>query len=345
MFVKDVTPGGRRLRQAESAAEGSKARYQAIVDTAVDAIVVIDEHGVISDFNPAAERLFGYVATEVAGRNVKLLMPAPHHEAHDGYLSRYLMTGERRIIGIGRQVEGLRKDGTTFPLELSVAEWWAGGQRFFTGIMRDITERTRAEELQRLMVNELNHRVKNTLATVQAVAGQTLRNASDMDEARLSLTSRLIALARGHDVLTRESWGGADLTDIVESAVAAGDRSRFEIAGPHARLSPKAVLALSMSLHELFTNAAKYGALSVDSGRVSIRWIRDDEHLTLVWRERDGPKVALPHRRGFGSRMIEALARDLNGSARQEFLPDGVTCTIEAHLRPQAEASEEQMLA
>jgi PAS domain S-box-containing protein len=336
-----IKAGGGRLHEAQTAAEGSKARYQAIVDTAVDAIVVIDELGLISDFNPAAERLFGYAAAEVMGLNVKVLMQTPHHESHDGYLSRYRRTGERRIIGIGRQVEGLRKDGSTFPLELSVAEWWAGGQRFFTGMMRDITERTEAEELQRLMLNELNHRVKNTLATVQSVVGQTLRSAVDLEQARHSLTARLLALARGHDVLTRESWGGADLVDIVRSAVAAGDQRRFHIEGPHARLAPKSVLALSMTLHELFTNAAKYGALSAEAGRVAITWTRADDHLTLVWRESGGPVVEAPRRRGFGTRMIEALARDLNGEARLDFLAEGLVCTISSYLRvPQLDEEE-----
>ncbi|HEX7759844.1 MAG TPA: PAS domain S-box protein [Caulobacteraceae bacterium] len=316
-----------------AATDDGEARYRAIVDTAVDAIAVIDEAGCISAFNPAAERLFGHTAAEVMGLNVKVLMPEPHHGAHDGYLSQYRTTGERRIIGIGRQVEGLRKNGSTFPLELSVAEWWSGGQRFFTGIMRDITERTNAEQRQRLMVNELNHRVKNTLATVQAVAGQTLRSATDLEQARYSLTSRLLALAKGHDVLTRESWDGADLADIVREALLAGDQRRLVIEGPSARLTPKSALALSMILHELFTNAAKYGALSNEQGRVSVLWTREAGALELWWRESGGPPVSPPTRLGFGSRMIEALARDLDGVARLDFQPQGLACGITAHLR------------
>ncbi len=313
--------------------EGDEARYRAIVDTAVDAIAVIDERGSISAFNPAAERLFGHTAAEVMGLNVKVLMPEPHHGSHDGYLSQYHQTGERRIIGIGRQVEGLRKNGSTFPLELSVAEWWSDGKRFFTGIMRDITERTQAEARQRLMVNELNHRVKNTLATVQAVAGQTLRSAGDLDQARHSLTNRLLALAKGHDVLTRESWDGADVGDVVAEAMMAGDHRRLTLSGPSARLTPKAALALSMILHELFTNAAKYGALSGEAGHVDVAWNRRDDSLDLVWRERGGPPVAPPQRRGFGSRMIEALARDLDGTSRLDFDPHGLVCEISARLK------------
>ncbi|MCG5241715.1 MHYT domain-containing protein [Azospirillum doebereinerae] len=134
-----------RQRQAEKTAE-QDARYRAIVDSAVDPIVVIDERGLIESYNRAAERTFGYTADEAVGRNVSMLMPEPYQTAHDGYLSRYHRTGERHIIGVGREVEGRRKDGSTFPLDLSVAEWRAGKRRLFTGIMRDITARKAAED-------------------------------------------------------------------------------------------------------------------------------------------------------------------------------------------------------
>ena len=125
------------------------ARYRAIIDTAVDAIVVIDEAGNIESFNKSAERIFGYMADEVIGKNVRLLMPEPYRTEHDGYLDHYRTTGQRRIIGIGREVVGQRKDGSTFPLDLSIAEWRAGERRYFTGIMRDVTERKQAEARQR----------------------------------------------------------------------------------------------------------------------------------------------------------------------------------------------------
>lgn len=325
---------------------GSEARYRAIVDTAVDAIVVIDEVGRICAFNPAAERLFGYGAEEMTGRNVRELMATPHREAHDSYLARYRETGERRIIGIGRAVSGRRKDGSTFPLELSVAEWRADGQRFFTGMMRDVTERTRAEELQRLMVNELNHRVKNTLASVQSIALQTLRNAPSPEAARHDLSERLLALAKAHDVLTRESWEGADLTDIVASAIEAhGVPLRVRASGTHVRLPPKSAVAVAMALHELFTNATKYGALKTEGGVISILWSNTPEvGLMLTWAEHGGPVVSAPSRRGFGFRMIEGLARDLSGEAKLDFLPEGLVCRISAE-PPQSYDWEDSNLA
>ncbi|EJL21845.1 PAS domain S-box [Caulobacter sp. AP07] len=335
----------RRAKAVSRRSRGVEARYRAIVDTAVDAIVVIDEMGRVEAFNPAAERLFGHPAEAVIGRNIRVLMPEPYHGEHDGYLDRYRQTGERRIIGIGREVSGLRRDGSTFPLELSIAEWREDGKRFFTGVMRDITERRRAEELQRLLVNELNHRVKNTLATVQSVAGQTLRNAADLEDARDSLTTRLLALARAHDILTLESWDGAELRDVVASLIAShGDTERFAVDGPAFRLAPKVALSLSLALHELMTNATKYGALSNESGRVALSWARvsdaDTERLDLRWEEIDGPKVSTPSRQGFGSRLITGgLARELGGEVRLEYPETGVVCTISSALSKPGEPS------
>ena len=143
-------------KKAEGALQESEARMRAIVDTAVDAIVTIDEMGLIERFNPAAERLFGYAEAEVAGSNVSILMPSPYREMHDGFLSRYRDTGEKKIIGIGREVIGLRKDGSIFPMDLSVAEMHLGGRRMFTGIVRDITERKAAEEKNARLMQEIS---------------------------------------------------------------------------------------------------------------------------------------------------------------------------------------------
>jgi PAS domain S-box-containing protein len=339
-------PGTVNTERPDDAGPGGvEARYRAIVDTAVDAIVVIDEMGRVEAVNPAAERLFGYSSAELFGRNIHILMPEPYHAEHDGYLARYRQTGERRIIGIGREVSGRRSDGSTFPLELSIAEWRENGKRFFTGVMRDVTERKRAEELQLLLVNELNHRVKNTLATVQSVAGQTLRNASDLDGARDSLNTRLLALARAHDILTRESWDGADLRDVVSSLIGShGDPERFRTEGPPLRLAPKAALSLSLALHELMTNATKYGALSNEVGRVALTWtrVKDDgvERLNLRWEEIDGPSVSTPSRQGFGSRLITGgLARELGGEVRLEYPPTGVVCSITSEFSKPGEPS------
>jgi PAS domain S-box-containing protein len=135
-----------RAQSAADALARSEARHRAIVETAVDAIVVTDSRGTVRSFNPAAERLFGYAAAEVCGHNVAMLMPEEHARVHDRYMERYAETGQRHIIGTGRELEGRRRDGTLFPFEVEIGEWDAGGERFFAGLMRDVTERKRAEE-------------------------------------------------------------------------------------------------------------------------------------------------------------------------------------------------------
>ncbi|MGY2050979.1 sensor histidine kinase [Methylobacterium sp. JK268] len=223
----------------------------------------------------------------------------------------------------------------------AVAQRDAGGQpRRVIGIHQDVTARKRAEDHLRLLLHELNHRVKNTLATVQSIAMQSLRRlrGHEAEAARDAFAARLIALARAHDVLTRESWEGADLAEVVAGAVAPldgpqGRHARFAVAGPPLRLPPRMALSVAMALHELGTNAVKYGALSTAEGRVSIRWSVADDALTLVWRESDGPPVTPPERKGFGSRLIgQSLARELAGAVTLDYAPTGVVCTIEAPL-------------
>jgi two-component sensor histidine kinase len=212
--------------------------------------------------------------------------------------------------------------------------------------LRESNERLRAlveaaaqhEQHQQLLLNELNHRVKNTLAIVQSFALQTLRNAKSLDDGRETFNARLIALSKAHDVLTREQWQGARLQEVIVESLAAhldgnaGD-PRIRLAGPEIRLKPKAALALSMALHELATNAAKYGALSNAGGRVRLEWSSFDQTFRLIWVESGGPKVVAPAKRGFGSRLIEhGLSQDLDGRVHIAFEEAGVRCIIEAPL-------------
>jgi PAS domain S-box-containing protein len=210
-----------------------------------------------------------------------------------------------------------------------------------------VFERKRTEEHQRLLINELNHRVKNTLAVVQGVAAQTFRGDAAKASAREAFDLRLAALAAAHDVLTEENWQAASLHQVIErTGLGCGaDKQRVTVEGPDLRLRPRMAVSLAMALHELCTNAVKYGALSNESGTVAISWrvegSEGDRRLILDWREQGGPPVSPPARRGFGSRMIErALASELGGSAVLHFLPSGLLCTIDAPLPLPEEAAD-----
>jgi len=214
------------------------------------------------------------------------------------------------------------------------------------GVALDITEMKKAEEHQQLLINELNHRVKNTLATVQSIASQSLRNAGSTVEAREAMEGRLFALSRAHDVLTRENWGGAFLHEVIQEAIApfqADGGEHFDIGGPEIRLPPRVALAIAMALQELGTNAVKYGALRNEPGRVAITWSVTPQagstRLRIVWEEKAGPPVVEPSRRGFGTRLIErSLAQELDGVVSILFAPGGVVCTIDAPLSASAES-------
>jgi two-component sensor histidine kinase len=159
------------------------------------------------------------------------------------------------------------------------------------GASRDLSERKQVEELQRMLGNELNHRVKNTLATVQSIVNQTLRGATDIETARAAVNARIVALAGAHDLLTDRSWAGADLADLVAHAVEPFVTGQITLDGPSVDVTPSQALALSLAVHELATNAAKYGALSRPEGRVELRWKAQDDRLDLSWYESGGPPV------------------------------------------------------
>lgn len=206
----------------------------------------------------------------------------------------------------------------------------AGGLQGAVAAAADITERHRYEDHLKLLLNELNHRVKNTLAIVQSIATLTLK---DVDPGvRAAFEQRLLTLSAAHGLLTDESWDCAHLDAVARASLrAAHERVSFE--GEDIRLKPKSAVALSMALHELGTNALKYGALSVERGSVTVRWSTSDGRFRLRWEEKGGPPVSPPAHRGFGSRMIErGLAAELRGEARIDWRPEGVVCIIDAPL-------------
>lgn len=209
-----------------------------------------------------------------------------------------------------------------------IVEWF--------GAASDVTDRRKAEEHMRLIINELNHRVKNNLAMTQAIALQTFRGRGDVSEEQDRFSARMVALAQANDLLTGERWAGASLRGAIEQAIGpiSADPGKVAINGPELQITPKSALALSLAIHELLTNAVKYGAWSVPSGQVSLTWeLRARDRLHIEWRERGGPPVTAPTRRGFGSRLIErGLAGELGGTVEMLFEPDGLICVVDAPL-------------
>jgi len=317
-------------------AEQNARRIAAIVESSADAIIDKDLNGTILSWNHGAERLFGYSAEEALGRSISMLMPADRSDEDSGILDRF-RRGERVD-----HYETIRrcKDGSLVDISLTVSPVKDAAGRVVgaSKIARDITERKRTQEKNNLVLSEMKHRIKNTLATVQAIANQTFRSASA--EERSSFSSRLNLLAAAYDLLTSKQWNRASMTDVVDGALQPFQedrRERFLIEGPgDVFLDSTKSLGIAMMLHELATNAVKYGALSNQSGRISVQWARlqstNPVRVKLHWRERGGPPVAPPTHKGFGSRLIEqALAGD-PGKTHVDYDPRGVECVLEVEL-------------
>ncbi|MBA2400556.1 MAG: sensor histidine kinase [Bradyrhizobium sp.] len=201
----------------------------------------------------------------------------------------------------------------------------------------DAKEREAADKLQKLILEELHHRIKNTLATVGAIASQSLRNASSMKDAQHAIEGRLLALGRAHDLLLQARWTGADLRNIVHGATEPfdnPDKPRFSVQGPDVQIASGAVIAIAMTLNELCTNTTKFGALSVSAGRVAISWTVDEpaSRLHFTWKEQDGPPVAAPTRQSFGTRLIETLGRQLKGAVKLTYEPSGFVYFLDVPL-------------
>lgn len=280
--------------------------------------------------------LTGYRREELLGKSFNFLLA---HSADAEAMARIKAEFEG-LPNSGAEVLYRRKDGSEFwsAVFISPVRDEDGHIVQYFASLVDLTRHKQNEVQSRMLIDELNHRVKNTLSTVQSIVRQTLRTSSDPRAIRESIESRLFALSRSHDLLTREKWESAGLYDIVHDAVepfvVSGDRTdRIVIRGENVRFAPKAALSLGVAFNELVTNAVKYGALSNEAGSILIEWttknVPGGRRLDLIWQEKDGPSVTPPARKGFGSRVIErGLAHELEGKVDLDFRPDGLVCTM-----------------
>ena len=336
------------LLRHEMALSESETRLRTIVESALDGIITSDENGVIQSINPAASQLFGYEPQEVIGQSISMLMPEPDRSQNKRYLTDYLSVGDRKTLGNSREVEALRKDGSIFPIELAVSEATHKGSRLFIAFISNITERYEAEQHRQLLLGELSHRVKNTLAVVQSIAIHTAKDTKDPKTFSDAFSARIRALAISHDELTNTEWSGADLESLIKNHLAAfmGEESaRLELNGPPIMLTRDKVTPLGMVMHELATNAAKYGAWSTSNGFVKVDWhLSTNNHgqiLTFNWTERGGPPPVTSIHKGFGTKLISASVNVIE----RRFESDGLVCTFSLVLPPRTDDKPQQITA
>lgn len=317
-LLMDVTE--RHKAQIES------AHLAAIVSSSSDAIVSNTLNGVIRSWNRGASEIFGYQPEEIIGQPITRIIPPDLHEEEEEILAR-LRRGER-IENF--ETKRVTKDDRIVDISLTVSpvhDRW-GRIMGASKVARDITERKRAEELQRLLIGELNHRVKNTLATVQSIVNQTVRLARSPSEFTASLSGRIQALSQAHDLLARNSWTGTDLLLLARGQILLGgvEDGRVYLSGPSVSLDPQPALHLALILHELGTNARKYGSLSVPDGQLKVDWAvrtSSGRQLLLHWKEAGGPPVEVPRTGGFGTALIERSLAAHGGEATTHYEADG----------------------
>jgi two-component sensor histidine kinase len=242
---------------------------------------------------------------------------------------------DQRQLGTKAPQEVLAAENVSLRLLLAQAE--INAQELLDQAGIDARERETSDKLQKLILEELHHRIKNTLATVSAIASQSLRNVPGAEHAQHAIEGRLLALGRAHDLLLQARWTSADLGKIVRGATEAFDNPdvpKFTIAGPDVRMTSGAVIAIAMTLNELCTNTTKFGALSVPAGRVEIAWTIDPktQRLHLKWTETNGPAVRAPDNRSFGTRLIETLGKQLKGDVDLKYQPSGLIYTFDVPL-------------
>lgn len=308
-------------------ADETNAYLAAVVSSSADAIVTFDCRGDILSWNEAAERIFGYTKEEATGRSIVILSP-PHSEFSALSFVEKAWAGE----SVQFEAERRRKDGGLFHAAITAAPVRAADGRVISVVatVRDATLRKNNERRQALLVRELHHRVRNTLATVQAIAGASARHADSLDEFRETFSQRIGSLAQAHALLTEDNWQSVNLRQLMLLELKPyAETDRIMLEGPPIVLDAPSAIPISMAVHELTTNAAKHGALSKTCGRIEVRWsvsgTGEKRALDLAWRERDGPRVEPPAHRGFGSLLLNTVLRmQLGAQVVVEYPPAGL---------------------
>jgi PAS domain S-box-containing protein len=303
-----------------------------LFDLLPDAILAVDRQGVIRYANRQAGRLFGQEPAALVSSPVETLIPEHLRERHIAHRARYALDPRMRPVGTGLDLMALRPDGTTFPVDIMLSPLQHLAEPMTLAVVRDMTERRAAEQLLR---REVNHRAKNILSVVQAMAQQT--RASSYEEHVSLLNERIRGLSASYDLLVKNEWQNVSLTELVHAQLAHFRNlldGRITVRGPELRITSAAAQAIGMAIHELSTNAAKYGALSTDAGHVDIAWRLEGagarrHRFTMEWSEKGGPTVVTPTHRGFGWNVLYQLTKmALGADVTLEYAPTGVIWRI-----------------
>ena len=346
----------------------SESPFREFYEASPDAVVVVDQTGRITFANSRVETVLGYLPHELLGKPHSVLMPKRYRALHAVHMTDFITDPSSRMMGAGLELAALRKDGSELQVEISLSPYRAPDGLIVIAAMRDITtkdlkkdvlesensqlrnllgqartdlarllvqagidatEHETATRLQRILLEEFHHRVKNMLATVMAITSESLRTAESVEQGQSAIASRLTAMGRAQDLLLRTNESGARLIDVISGAIEpydSGDFQRFVVQGTLIEIGPGVVLPITLSLNELCTNAVKYGALSNATGRIDITSTVDEETqlFTLRWTETGGPAVKEPTRHSFGTRLLGALATQLHGDVRLRYESAGV---------------------
>lgn len=314
------------------------AGLQSVLQTALDAVVVMDRQGHVIGWNGRAEQCFGWTPDEAIGRRLsELIIPERHRAGHEAGLTRFLETGQGPVIDRHIEIEGLHKDGREVPVELSITASEQFGGKLFIGFIRDIGERREQAERQQRLLQESDHRVENMLTVVSAIAQQTARNSADLASFEKSFFGRLESLANAHRLLVGRAASELPMRVLAEQVLGgdvASGRARFD--GPELKLAPRQVLGLSMILHELYTNSIKYGALCSEVGDIAFNWSEKNGLVEAIWAETGEKCERKSDSSGFGEHTIAMSARaDLQGTVERDWRPQGLLVTIRFPLEAQ----------
>ena len=309
---------------------------QSVLDTALDAVVVMNDEGKIVGWNTSAERIFGWSADEAIGLTLsETIIPPVHRGGHERGLVHFHATGEGPVLGTRIEVPALRRDGSEIPVELSVNATEQFGARLFVGFLRDISDRQEQAERQQRVLQESEHRVKNMLTVVAAIAQQTARVSPDLDSFSEAFSGRLQSLAKAHQLLVGRAVSDVALTALAEQVLGADvSQGRARFGGPEILLEPGQLLGLSMILHELYTNAVKYGALCGEDGEVALDWDIEADEIAMRWIECGPACEPEGTSSGFGQRMIAlSVKSDLGGTIERDWRPEGLTVMLRFPLK------------